>query len=98
MLRTFGQLLYNILQRESIILQDIALKCYMRLAGPLRLNFYTYMSLFVYISCHRSFQRTDIWKSYYWLSLYMFRHFHRVESDKDSVSLEEQWAVIGEEM
>lgn len=40
MLRTFGQLLYNILQRESIILQDIALKCYMRLAGPLRLNFF----------------------------------------------------------
>ena len=60
--------------------------------------FYTYMSLSVYISCHRSFQRTDIWKSYYWPSLYMFRHFHRVESDKDSVSLEEQWAVIGEEM
>ena len=36
MFRAFGQLLHDMSQRDPIMLQDIALKCCVRLAGPLR--------------------------------------------------------------
>ena len=35
MLRAFGQLLHNISQHDRTMLQDVALKCCVRLAGPL---------------------------------------------------------------
>ena len=36
MLRTFGQLLHNMSQHDPTMLQDVALKCCVRLAGPLQ--------------------------------------------------------------
>ena len=38
MLRAFDQLLHNISQHDVLMLQEVALKCCVRLAGPLNLH------------------------------------------------------------